>query len=65
MKDGARGATMDIVLLLFPVAVLLKLGLPNYPLTITLFLGLAAASGLWAIRPPDRAHARAVKRPKR
>ena len=58
---------MEILLLLFPVAVLVTLGLPHYPLTITLFFGLAAASALWRVRAPapSAAPAMAVKKPKR
>jgi hypothetical protein len=40
---------MELGLLLLPVAVLLILGLPHFPATLSLFLACSAGFGLWAL----------------
>ena len=50
---------MELGLLLVPVAVLLVLGLPHFPATISLFLAFAAGFGLWALFQDSRSQERA------
>jgi hypothetical protein len=54
---------MELGLLLFPVAVVLTLGVPHYPGTIAAFAALVAASFVWArLRQPVPPAVRARKR---
>jgi hypothetical protein len=44
---------MALCLLLFPVAVLLGIGLPNFPLVTGLFLGYLVALGVFVVLRGD------------